>query len=288
MSVFASTRFRLGTADGESLAALHLPAAVPDGAVAATCVVLAPGFSGWSERPAVRRLAAELHRCAPTLGLLVVDLRGHGASSGLSTLGDREVFDVDAAVLAARALGYDRVLTMGWSMGATCVLRHSALQDEEVHDLRLRGRADGVVTVSAVSRWDARETAAMRRFHRIISTRIGRVLARQVFHVRIAPDAYLPPPATPTDAVADVHVPLLIVHGEQDHYYGAEHAQTLADAAPDGVVLWRVPGLGHAEDAAMRPDVPHLLDRLGAALEALAAGAPVPEWDAPTRVEVPA
>src|SRR4051794_16529728 len=171
MSAFDRTRLTIRTADGEELAALHLPPAAPT-AGPATAVVLAPGFSGWSERPAVRRLAAELHRCAPTLGLLLVDLRGHGRSSGLTTLGAREVFDVDAGVLAARRLGYEQVFTMGWSMGATCVLRHSALQGEEVHGFRLSGRADAVVTVSAVSRWDVRETVAMRRLHRIISTRI--------------------------------------------------------------------------------------------------------------------
>src|SRR3954471_138560 len=141
MPTFDRTRLTLRTVDGEELAALHLPAAAPGPVGPTTAVVLAPGFSGWSERPAVRRLAAELHRCAPTLGLLLVDLRGHGRSSGLTTLGAREVFDVDAGVLAARRLGYEQVITMGWSMGATCVLRHSALQGEEVHGFRLSGRA---------------------------------------------------------------------------------------------------------------------------------------------------
>ena len=46
---------------------------------------------------------------------------------GFSTLGDREVLDVDAAVAEARRLGYARVVSMGWSMGGTCVLRHAAL-----------------------------------------------------------------------------------------------------------------------------------------------------------------
>lgn len=280
MSAFDRTRLTLRTADGEELAALHLPAAAPRPAEPSTAVVVAPGFSGWSERPAVRQLAAELHRCAPSLGLVLVDLRGHGHSSGQTTLGDREVFDIDAAVLAARDLGYEHVITMGWSMGGTCVLRHAALQGEQVHGLRLSSHADAVVTVSAISRWDVRDTVAMRRLHRIVSTRLGRAFARQVFHVRVAPKAWIPPDATPTDAVADVGVPLLIVHGEQDHYYGCEHAQALADAAPDGVVLWRVPGLGHAEDAAVRPDVPGLLERLGTALEALAAGGTVSQWGA--------
>jgi pimeloyl-ACP methyl ester carboxylesterase len=278
MSALGRARCTLSTADGEELSALHLPAAVPPRDGPRTAVVLAPGFSGWSERPAVRHLATDLHRCAPGLGILLVDLRGHGRSTGSSTLGSLEVLDIDAAVLAARELGYARVISMGWSMGATCVLRHAALGGTEVAGHRVNGRVDAVVTVSAISRWDVRDTVAMRRFHRIISTRLGRAVAERLMHVRVAPDAWIPPQATPADAAAAITVPLLIVHGEQDHYYGWEHARALAAAAP-GATLWLVPGLGHAEDAAVRPDVPGLVERLGAALEALAAGEPVTDWD---------
>jgi pimeloyl-ACP methyl ester carboxylesterase len=278
MPVSDRSRFRLRTADGEDLAAWHLPAALPHGDAVRTAVVLAPGFSGWSERPAVRRLALDLHRCAPSLGILVVDLRGHGASSGLTTLGNLEVLDVDAAVLAARDLGYQRVITMGWSMGGTCVLRHAALVGGEVAGHRVRGWVDAVVTVSAISRWGARETSAMRRLYGIVRTRLGRALAVRLMHVRVSPDAWMPPRVTPIDAAAAIRVPLLIVHGDRDHYYGPEHARALGAAAP-GSTVWLVPGLGHAEDAAVRPDVPGLVERLGAALEALAAGRQVAEWD---------
>lgn len=280
MSVSARRRLTLRTADGENLAALHLPAALPPGPGPRTAVVLAPGFSGWSERPAVRHLATDLHRCAPGLGIVLVDLRGHGRSTGATTLGRLEVLDIDAAVLAAHDLGYARVITMGWSMGATCVLRHAAAAGGEVAGHRVRGRVAAVVTISAISRWDVRDTTAMRRLHRIVGTRTGRALARHLMHVRIAPDAHVAPKATPVDAAAGLGVPLLVVHGEQDHYYGPEHGLALARAASEAT-LWLVPGLGHAEDAAVRPDAPGLVERLGGALEALAAGAPVGDWDRP-------
>ena len=279
MSMPGRTSLTLQSADGVRLAAAHLPPATPEFAVHGTAVVLVPGFSGWSDRPAVRQLVSELHRSAPSLGIVLIDLRGHGASDGLTTLGDREVLDVDAAIAAARNLGYRRVITMGWSMGATCVLRHAALTGTEVHGHSLSCPVDGVVTISAISRWDVRDTVAMRRFHRMIGTRIGRALARRFYHVRIAPDAWAPPSATPADAIAAVSVPLLVIHGETDHYYGWDHASALVEAAPPGATLWLVPGLGHAEDAAVRPDVPGFLDRLGTALEALAAGLPIPAWD---------
>jgi len=55
------------------------------------------------------------------------DFRGHGRSGGVSTLGDKEIKDIDVAVGYARELGYQRVATVGFSMGASIVLRHAGL-----------------------------------------------------------------------------------------------------------------------------------------------------------------
>src|SRR3954447_18572538 len=100
MSATVGMRLALLTADGERLAARHFAPA--DGSVPSDpgsfVVVLAPGFSGWAEKPAVRQVAAELAGSACPAGILLVDLRGHGGSSGHSTLGDREVLDLDAAI----------------------------------------------------------------------------------------------------------------------------------------------------------------------------------------------
>jgi fermentation-respiration switch protein FrsA (DUF1100 family) len=55
-------------------------------------------------------------------------------------------------------------------------------------------------------------------------------------------------------------VPVLIVHGDQDIYFPADHGQELYDAAKEPKELWLIPGFGHAErhtDAA-------LVDRLTA------------------------
>jgi pimeloyl-ACP methyl ester carboxylesterase len=51
-------------------------------------------------------------------------------------VGDREVLDLAAAVAWARQLGHRRVITVGFSMGGSVVLRHAALQGA--------GRAAGV------------------------------------------------------------------------------------------------------------------------------------------------
>src|SRR5206468_7343515 len=56
------------------------------------------------------------------------DFRGHGASSGLTTLGNLEALDVKAVVEHAReGCGPDaHVVTIGASMGGIAVLREAA------------------------------------------------------------------------------------------------------------------------------------------------------------------
>jgi pimeloyl-ACP methyl ester carboxylesterase len=284
MSEKTDSRLRLVTADGERLAGLHLPplgSGEPGAGTDTFAVVLAPGFSGWSEKPAVRSITADLQLAVPSAGFLVIDLRGHGRSSGLTTFGDREALDVDSAVVAARELGYRRVVTLGWSMGATCVLRHAAFVGDQVHGHQVLSPPDAVATVSAVSRWGVRDTVAMRRLYRMIETRLGRAVARRFFQVRIDPAGWAAPPLSPTEAVARIAVPLLFVHGEKDNYFGWEHAQALAESAGPEAGLWLVEGLGHAEEAAARPDVPGFLEFLGTALREMAAGRPAPRWSGP-------
>ncbi|MEU5612696.1 alpha/beta hydrolase [Streptomyces sparsogenes] len=87
-------------------------------------IVVAHGFTGALERPALRRAAAVLGRHA---AVVTFSFRGHGRSGGRSTVGDREVLDLAAAVRWARRLGHRRVATVGFSMGGSVVLRHAAL-----------------------------------------------------------------------------------------------------------------------------------------------------------------
>ena len=156
---------------------------------------------------------------AESAGVLSLDFRGHGGSGGCTTLGRDEVLDVAAVVGHARRLGYARVVTLGFSMGAGVVVRHAALH---------RG-VDAVVAVSGPSRWNYRGTSAMRLVHSLVNTRAGRWgLAtrrgtRVCSHMR-------EPLAEPPDAVAGriAPVPLLVVHGDADRYFPLEHARWLA------------------------------------------------------------
>src|SRR4051794_3802854 len=253
-----NSRVHLVTQDGERLAALHAPGpAEPERPLA---VVVAHGFTGAIDRPAVRAVVDALAKHA---GVVAFDFRGHGGSSGQSTLGDKEILDLDAAVRHARELGYADVVTCGWSMGGSVVLRHAAL----LRDI------DGVVSVSAVSRWFYRDTKPMRRLHWAVESRLGRLVARHALKTRITADGWAEVPASPVEVVGRIApIPLLLVHGDSDHYFPVEHPEALFAAANEPKELWLLEGFGHAENAA----TPAVLERIGAHLPALVAKGRVP------------
>jgi len=245
------TRLELRTQDGERLAAVHVPG--PAEPARPLAVVVAHGFTGSIDRPAVGAIVDALAKHA---GVIAFDFRGHGRSTGQSTLGDKEVLDVDAAVRHARDLGYADVVTCGWSMGGSVVLRHAALFRD----------VDAVVSVSAVSRWFYRDTKPMRRLHWAVESRLGRLVARHAFRTRITAAGWDEVPESPVEVVGRIApIPLLVVHGDADHYFPVEHPEALYAAANEPKELWLLEGFGHAENAA----TPELLDRIGAHLSEL-------------------
>ncbi|TDD26509.1 alpha/beta fold hydrolase [Nonomuraea diastatica] len=254
----------LRTVDGVRIDASHTPARLPAaGADPAPSgpldvgpldvgpldvgIVVAHGFTGsWRER-AARRIVHVLSRYG---GVVAFDFRGHGRSGGLTTVGDAEILDVDAAVRHARMVGYSRVAVVGFSMGAAVAVRHAGL---------MRG-VDAVVAVSGPARWYYRGTRPMRQVHWAIEGRAGRLAARLVKRTRIAPGAWDPIPMPPHEAAGLITpVPLLIVHGEADTFFPVEHAHQLHDGAREPKELWIEPGYGHAETAA----TPELIGKIG-------------------------
>jgi pimeloyl-ACP methyl ester carboxylesterase len=242
----------LRTRDDVALIALHYPghrARRPDGELG---VVLAHGFTGSSHDPHVRAISAHLQQHG--IGVLAPDLRGHGRSGGVSTVGDKEILDVAAAVAWMRAAGYRRVAVLGWSMGGSVVLRYAGLG----------GDCDAVVSVSSPGYWFERATPAMRVVHWVCETRTGRAAVRVARHTRIDPNGWPAEPRSPLDVVGAIAPGrLLIVHGDADHYFPLRHAQLLAAEAP-AAQLWVEPGMGHAESATS----PELMDRIVTWLDA--------------------
>lgn len=231
----------LYTADNVRIDAGHLRGG--DG----LCFVLAHGFTCSWRQPALRRIAGVLNQHGGVIGL---DFRGHGKSGGHSTVGDREVLDVDAAVAAARRRGYERIAVTGFSMGGAIAVRHAAL----------RGGVDAVVSVSAPARWYYRDTVPMRRVHWAIERRIGRLAVRLARGTRVAAKGWDPVPEAPYEVAGRIApVPLLVVHGDADPFFPLEHGQQLYDAARDPRELWVERAFGHAEVAAS----PALIKRIG-------------------------
>ncbi|MDT3728663.1 alpha/beta fold hydrolase [Streptomyces sp. DSM 41972] len=211
-------------------------------------LVIAHGFTGDADRPHVRRVAQVFARYG---AVVTFSFRGHGRSGGRSTVGDREVLDLAAAVAWARELGHTRVVTVGFSMGGSVVLRHAALD---------AGGVDAVVSVSAPARWFYRGTAPMRRLHWLVTRPSGRLVGRYGLRTRIHHRQWDPVPLSPTEAVPRIApTPLLVVHGDQDAYFPLDHPRMLADAAGEHGELWVEHGMGHAENAAPEP----LLRRIG-------------------------
>ncbi|MFI0936510.1 alpha/beta hydrolase [Streptomyces sp. NPDC021019] len=260
------------TDDGVPVEAVYEPctagAGTPGGAAfegpaEAPVIVVAHVFTGSADRPAVRRAARVFARRA---AVVTFSFRGHGRSGGRSTVGDREVLDLAAAVAWARELGHSRVVTVGFSMGGSVVLRHGALcaADSVAGQAPVRvpahaGRtgsagahADAVVSVSAPARWYYRGTAPMRRLHWVVTRPSGRLVGRYGFRTRIATTDWDPVPLSPVAAVPLITpAPLLLVHGDRDPYFPLDHPRMLAEAAgPGGAELWLERGMGHAENAA--------------------------------------
>ena len=239
----------LTTSDDVPISAAHVPGSSD------LCLVVVHGFTGGWRQERVRRVVDRLSAFG---GVVALDMRGHGRSGGATTVGDEEILDVAAAVEWARELGYERVVPVGFSLGGAVVLRESALMAD------LPGRVDGVVSVSAPAFWYYRGTRMMRIAHAMVETRPGRLIMR-ARGTRISGRGWTEPhPVPPAEAAGMLSgIPLLVVHGDVDHYFPLEHPRAIHDAAVRSGVrtdLWIERGFGHAESAVSA----EVLDRIGA------------------------
>ena len=236
------------TDDGVRISAAYDASLVPGD----LAFVVAHGFTGGWRLPDSRAISRGLSEHGAVVSY---DSRGHGSSSGVTTLGDAEVLDLDAAVGWARWLGARRVVTVGFSMGGTVVLRQAALS-RAGH----REAPDAVVSVSAAGFWFYKGTPPMRLLHRAVASASGRRVLRHVFHTRVTDQEWQEPfPLSPAESAGMIApVPLLVVHGDRDSYFPVEHARAIVDGARAGAAArgvddrtaeWIEAGFAHAESA---------------------------------------
>jgi pimeloyl-ACP methyl ester carboxylesterase len=231
----------LKTRDGLAISAAHLPPLQDT----STGIVVIHGFGGSWRQERVLRVMEHLGEHGGVIGL---DMRGHGQSEGATTLAHDEPLDVEAATRWARDLGYQRVVTVGFSMGGAVALRHAGLICRGPET----AGTDAVVSVSAPAFWYYRGTPPMRWLHRAVMNPLGRGYLRAAMGTRVDPTPWPEPgPLPPVGALAlarEQGLPVLIVHGDADAFFPLEHPEALAGAAP-GVQTWIEPGFGHAEGA---------------------------------------
>ena len=272
---------RIRTADGVALRGSYLVAAGPSvngdaevvgygeaareraAANAKVAVLLAHGFMANRRKPSYARLAEAI---AERLPVLALDLRGHGASAGRSTLGDREALDVEAGVAWLRSIGHRRVIAVGASMGETSVL-HAAARGLEL---------SGVVTVSAPAIFrQPPHGRPLAQLHGVWHSPLKRRALRAGFGVRLdGPEVWSDPPH-PREMAGGFEAPLLLVHGDDDTYFPCGDADLIAQGANGRAVVWHEPvGFGHAEDGF----TPAFVARLADAIAVVAETGAFPEW----------
>jgi len=196
-------------------------------------VVFGHGFTGSQHNRKV--VAFAQHLAGRGFAVYTADFRGHGESGGLSTLGNREVHDLEALVTHARR-GHRRVVSVGASMGAFVALRHAGLG----------GKVDAVVAISSPA--DGREPRLPRA--RVLSTLVRTERGRRLlvrYGTRVDPQR-APVVSPPLDLAAEIApVPVAIVHGGRDRYVPLRDARELYARLGEPRVLVVLPEFGHAE-----------------------------------------
>ncbi len=178
------------------------------------------------------RLAQAGYRC------LVVDLRGHGASTGRHiSFGAFEAADIAAVIddLASRGWDVSRVGLFGVSYGASV-------------SLLAAGRDARVRAVVAFEPFSSAEKAVPELMRAAFPAQ-ARGLTDQQFaaaHVKQARIAGFEwAQADIPAALAKTRAPVLFLHGEADRWLSAEHSRVLMKLAPVGSKLLLVPGDNH-------------------------------------------
>lgn len=201
---------------------------------APVALVVAHGFTMHGRDTRLAALAVDLVHAGRAV--YTFDFRGHGHSSGMSTLGDLEILDLDAVVALARRYGHQRVVVVGASMGAFVALRHAALL----------GGVDAVIGVSTPARWGVSPRVRARLLllaaHNPAGRRILSALGTNVA-------GGLSAPASPARLAGRITVPVALVHGDRDRYVPIADSILLHErlAGPKRLVI--LPGFGHAESA---------------------------------------
>ena len=171
--------------------------------------------------------------------VLMPDARGHGNSGGLASYGLKESDDIHGWVDWIETNERPKCrFGLGESMGAAELLQ--SLPNEP-----------SFCAVVAESPFASFREVAYARFGRPFHT--GPWLGRTFFRPTVdAGFLYVwarfgldMEHASPEDAVASTTVPILLIHGLEDHNIPNYHSDLISARNPEHIVVWKVPGAAH-------------------------------------------
>lgn len=229
--------FEVTTQDGETLHAWALAPKVQDGPNPKLPVVMLHGWMEFKENhlPRAHKLANAGHP------VVLYDQRAHGRSTGrVASFGVRETGDLDDVIRGSREQGHlpdAPPITMGFSMGASTVLRHAG------------GETD-VAGVAAFAPFvDLRE--AINSFRVMLAPWMGRQWITQGFERATRKSGFELSQATTRDAMDRLRIPVLLVEGGADRSLPPEDhvrpiLETLRRREPEGLIQHiRIEGATH-------------------------------------------
>lgn len=129
-------------------------------------------------------------------------------------------------------------------MGAVAVLAHAVGDQPDQPDQPGPDGLAGIVLVSMATSWHSVLTLRGLAAAFLTRTRVGRSYTRRRTGIRVASQWERGEP--PTALVRRVHVPVAIVHGQQDRMIRPTAAHDLFAAAPGPRRLDLVAGMGHS------------------------------------------
>jgi uncharacterized protein len=166
--------------------------------------------------------------------IVLYDLRGHGESTGPSTLGAGEAEDLLALVHRLRT---GSLVLIGHSMGAVIALRAAATI--------ARSRAESEAKVVGVVTY-----APYCEFRRSLQgrLRVNGLPVRPLTDLALLVHRLcgLTPASLDPRTLRDLQMPVLVIHGVDDAVVPLEHARRIVDAAPDAMLV-DVHGAAHSD-----------------------------------------
>ena len=217
-----STPFHIKTKDGVTLHGLHFKTGHD------TLVIYCHGFLSNTHYLTIPHFVELL---AEDADVIVFDFRGHGESTGATTLGDKELYDVQAIVDYAQSFNYRHMILVGSSMGGAVAIRYAAESPEVAGVATIGAYADtnfGLLSNSAVS-----------LFRVPVTHHVVRAVRKTHVHS-------VTPSTMPKDVVQKISPrPLLLIHGALDPIVHPRHAHELYQRAHKPKQLVLIPRGSH-------------------------------------------